>query len=780
MEQYDHLTLRRVSDVLDRRKHGFGDTPKRNSTRHAKKIKEEVAAVIQPTVAKRLLPDAINPALIVKVQVSGHLPDADWQAVDLQTLSQVSNEAVILFSSDTELTEFRRRLDEYSKPPPAGQKSNKYSSLINVIEEIRSLTPEDRIGQVLKAEGFSSIEDFDLNTTYVLDVELWCPEPGMVEVFVDRVIDSFQQNNGILLDRYSPPTGILLRVQGTGRAVRDLLTHVEVATVDLPPKADLEDSELPDPAIDDIGEILAPDPMAVTIGIVDSGINDKHPLLSKVVVGSFGVGGQPGSDGHGHGTSVAAVAAYGDLETMLHSGRFKPRFKIASARVLDDRGRFPETKLAHTLVVEAIRRLNSEYGCRVINLSLADRTRTVNERGTLWSEALDTLALELDIIIVVSAGNTDGDKLYDTYGDNVADAYPEYLFDKDNRILDPAGAANVLTVGSVAHVNGLAANSPLTIKSLASKDDPSPFTRTGPGIRNSLKPDFVDRGGNAVYDIYSQTLKGGTKHPPAGILTLNHRYTERLFKAVSGTSYAAPLVAYKAAMIISEDSNPSANMVRALLALSAQQPEGAIKKLNRNNYEDQHSVFGCGLPDVVKALYSDDDRAVLVAESELGPDQLAIFELPIPTEYQTTGGTREIRVALAFDPTVRRSRKDYLGTELQFDLVRGKASIDEIVEAYRSHTKEERKKKTKLPVLKNSERCDFLPKITSRKLGTLQHGTFTMKRDISKHGDTYYLVVRSTDRWAMSTQAFAVAVMLRHSEQISLYQRLMALIRVRA
>ena len=355
-------------------------------------------------------------------------------------------------------------------------------------------------------------------------------------------------------------------------------------------------------------------------------------------------------------------------------------------------------------------------------------------RDRLWSEVLDNLANELDLVIVVSAGNVDRAKLADTYRDAITQAYPSYLLDPVNRILDPAGAMNVLTVGSVAHSNGLAQDDPLTIQSIASEDEPSPFTRAGPGITDALKPDFVDRGGNSIFDGLNYKLKDGNEHPPAGVLSLHHDYTHRLFKTISGTSFATPLVAYKSAMVMEEYEDPSADFVRCLLAVSSKQPEKGLEKLNSTEPNERHSVFGCGVPDVVRAMYSEDSRVILTAESSLPPDKFAVFELPIPELYQTTTGERQIRVALAFRPSVRRTRKDYLGTGMQFDLVRGKASLDEITEAYRAVSKEERREKVKLPKVGGSEVCSFLPKINSRKLGSLQHGTFTMKKNISTYG----------------------------------------------
>jgi len=67
------------------------------------------------------------------------------------------------------------------------------------------------------------------------------------------------------------------------------------------------------------------------------------------------------------------------------------------------------------------------------------------------AQILDTLAQELDILIVVSAGNYDN--IFGTNGENAdyfQHHYPHYLLEPEARILEPATAVNVLTVGALA------------------------------------------------------------------------------------------------------------------------------------------------------------------------------------------------------------------------------------------------------------------------------------------------------------------------------------------
>jgi hypothetical protein len=61
---------------------------------------------------------------------------------------------------------------------------------------------------------------------------------------------------------------------------------------------------------------------------------------------------------------------------------------------------------------------------------------------------------------------------------------------------------------------------------------------------------------------------------------------------------------------------------------------------------------------------------VLYAEDELPLDHFAVYHLPISEAFQS-GGRRTIRITLAFDPPVRRTRVDYAGIGMNFRLLRG-------------------------------------------------------------------------------------------------------------
>lgn len=158
----------------------------------------------------------------------------------------------------------------------------------------------------------------------------------------------------------------------------------------------------------------------------------------------------------------------------------------------------------------------------------------------------------------------------------------------------------------------------------------------------------------------------------------------------------------------------------------------------------------------------------------LNIDRFAIYRIPIPTEFQT-GGKRTIRVSMAYDPPVRRTRAEYLGTKMDFRLVRG-CPVDHISDHYRSHTGQE----TTHPDLPKKFDCDLKPSKTQRAGNTLQTGSISFTKDTLDYGNEYHLVVRCIGGWATDEvqQRFAVVVELEHQAGVQLYARLRARARV--
>jgi hypothetical protein len=629
--------------------------------------------------------------------------------------------------------------------------------------------------------------DFNDSSLYIADVELWdVGTHDMNERRVAQLRRFIESEHGRVTDQYVGESMVLLRVRATGLLIKKLLYTEYVATVDLPPKPALTVNELLQVSRQDLPEVSAPDDDAPGIAVLDTGLTTGHPLLGPAIGEATSIPQSWGdaSDGHGHGTMVSGLALYGDVEECIRSRSFVPRLTLYSARVLNSQCAFDDDNLITTQMREAIEYFRETYNCRVFNISIGDpRLPYQGGKVSPWASILDTLARELDVIIVVSAGNWEHDSNPQAACDTCLRDYPRYLLDSAARIIEPATGLIVLTVGALAHSanipRGSASNS-VAFRPIAQQGQPSPFTRSGPGLGGSIKPEVCEIGGNQVYDGLIQRARCVAE---CSVVSTNRQYVQRLFATDAGTSYAAPKVAHTAARLFGAFPDASANLIRALLIASAQVPEAATALLKPLGDDAVLQVCGYGRPDLELAQASDEARVVLYAESELAFDNFHIYELPIPSKFIQQKGKRGISVTLAFDPPVRHTRFDYMGVKMSFRLIRGK-TVDEVAEAFRARSQDE------VPVDRLSStkyECGMKPTPTAREGGTLQSATFKMTHTPQEdYGDTYYLVVRCERKWTRDEhgpQRYAVVVVVQHSAPINLYnvlrERVTARLRVR-
>lgn len=710
--------------------------------------------------------------------MTGPLLEEEWAKVGLTILSSDEDRSLVLFSSSDELADFRRKLQAYGAGARGDQVNPSYASFIANVEAIASVEPRDRIGVRAREAGLVEVDDFQAGGEYIVDIELWdLGRRELRERKLDDIVAYAEALGAAELDRHIGPNITMVRLRGDGRVVRPLLAIEEIAEIDLPPEPDLPDVNPDDLALGDLPDLeeLAED--APIIGIIDSGVND-HPLIEDVIAGAIGVPAALGTaDEVGHGTFVGGIATFGDLRAQLGEATLVRQARLCSAKVLNELGRFPNTRLVPRLMREAITQLHEAFGCRIFVISLGDRTKLIE--GTKvgpWAQTLDELVRELDIVIIVSAGNRTPRSHLRV--EEAVTEYPAYLTEAANRLCEPAGGMNIVTVGALANGNGLpaAAAAAVGIRPITERLDPAPFSRAGPGARGAIKPDFTDFGGTLIYDGTTNLLQGGEVRPEAGMLSLHHRPVERLFATKSGTSYAAPLVAYKASQILARFPDASANLIRVLLACSATIPEDTTRRLAMLGEGPTRALCGYGMVDAELASYSDDNRVILYAEDELTIDHFAVYQIPIPRQFQTERGRRSIRVSLAYDPPVRHSRLDYNGVAMSFRLIRG-CDPDAIFEHYRRRTQAE----GPVPEMAARFNCKLTPSSTIREKSSLQSAEVTFSHDVSDYGDAYYLVVRCAGGWSgdVGTQNFAVAVEISHEAEIPLYERLRQQVRVR-
>ncbi|MBX3048974.1 MAG: S8 family peptidase [Anaerolineales bacterium] len=782
--QHQHLNFEKLNIERPRRKIGGpGSRPRRDNRQHGKEILESINLLKQDFESQhRELPPRFDPAMIFALKLEGSIDEIELKRTSLTVLAEEPGGVVVLFSPD-QLSGFQSKIESYSGEIPPNQKNPSYNWVASVTTDMHLWGAQDRMGTKLeKREIVDHLE-------YIVDVEIWVY--GSVEEQHSRRLQLTNfviENNGRILDNFENEFVSLSRISVHGESLKRLLGIDIVQRIELPPEPSVLVSEQIGTSIDAL-EILGPPPEGSPgVCIIDSGVVSSHPLLAQAIgdVRAIPARFGDGVDDNGHGTKVSGLVLCGDVSKAISAGSFEPQIFIYCVKVTNKDNRFDDERLIVNQMADAIRTLHGEYNCRVFNISLGDEEQIyMGGRPSSWAYILDVLARDLDIVIVVSSGNqTTVQGVTGPDANMIISRYPDHLLDDESRIIEPATAVNALTVGSLVNsensYHAVANGNDPGFRVFAPLHFPSPFTRVGPGVNGSIKPDVVEEGGSFIWSRY---VDGFTNDPEQEIVSTNHEFLQRLFTFDKGTSYAAAKVSHLAGLLLREYPHSSANLIRALIGASSEIPATFNR---RYNLPELLRMVGYGRPDPKKALYSSDQRVTLVAEDEIGIDKLHLYEVPIPEEFSSGAGRRRISVTLAYDPPVRTTRLEYLGCFMEFNLFRG-LTIDQIVDWYA-----ERPQGFQPEQFGKAHACPMEPRVRLRSKGTLQKGYFEFSRNRALQeyqGDTLHLLIKCKSGWAtednLATQRYALAITMEHLEEdIAIYnrvqQRLQQQVRVRA
>lgn len=766
-DDLQHLRLERAELANPRRRRpGRGGARPDDPAEHARRLRTQLEAHLRAPADE--VP-GFDTRRLLKLTIDGLQADQLQAIRGLSVVSQEDKRVTVLFATEEGLAEFRSRLNRV-----ASGRSATRSDILFAVQAFDDITPEDRTGPALHAEGAPTTDRFRV------DVELWPLELVTERETMLANFSAFCRERAIaVLDSVNSQAIVLLRVD-LGRArLDDLLRLRDVRQVDLPPRYQL-DFTLLRLSVGEIGAVASPPENAPGLVVLDTGIATNHPVLGPAVGDAQGFAGDGGAaeDAAGHGTAVAGVALYGDVEQCADNRRFVPSLRLFSGRVADAAENEP-SELIENRIARAVTYFRENYGSRVFNLSFGDERRPF--RGghvDRLAATLDTLARQHGVLFVVSAGNFKGTV---QSPQDWKREYPDYLLSDDARIIDPAPALNALTVGSLARHDTSRAgvrfpNDP-AYQPVARRDEPSPFTRTGPGHGNAIKPELVDYGGNFCVDARAQ-LSWVSAARDVGELTTNHEFaTGGLFILESGTSYSAARVSHTATKILSVYPAASPNLLRALLVAHAEVPEPTATRL-QNDKDRMLRVVGYGRPRQEAALYSSERRVTLFSEEQLPEEQHHFYEVPLPDDFFSAPTRRErrITVALAHCPAVRRTRIEYKQNTLTFRVVRAQ-SLDEVTSAYRQLRADE--EEPSIPEM------DFFPSPNRRAPATVQRATRIHRQIDARLRQRPYFVVVTNRRapWGdpMAPEPYALVVTIedRSEHPVQLYSQISVQLRAR-
>ncbi|TGK88586.1 peptidase S8 [Leptospira bourretii] len=414
---------------------------------------------------------------------------------------------------------------------------------------------------------------------------------------------------------------------------------------------------------DNVGELefIEPDETSPTICVIDSGIQENHKFLEKAIQKHLSKSFLPsdpstvdGVKNGGHGTRVAGSVLFGNQ--IPKSGKHQFIAKLANARVLDQTNSMPR-ELYPPALMKAVQS-HYEKDCKVFQLSINSRKSVRQVHMSDWASTIDQLNYETDSLFVISTGNINRETNFlDINNPSVKQhliqgrQYPKYFQEQSAKIANPSQSAFSLTVGSIC-LNDF--DDP-DWKSFGKLNEPSAFTRSGPGIWGMVKPDVVEYGGDYVQEKNSSpNLITKEITSPETV-----RSTASAMSAIGrdkvGTSFSAPKVTHTIARILNQWPNASSLFIRSLVAQSARWPDVELP-LSLN---EKLELFGYGLPSLDRALENSQSRITFYTEGKISPKQAKVYKIAIPEELNRPGDSFDylIEVSLAYKARIRRTRR---------------------------------------------------------------------------------------------------------------------------
>jgi hypothetical protein len=283
----------------------------------------------------------------------------------------------------------------------------------------------------------------------------------------------------------------------------------------------------------------------------DSGVNaDSRFLKDSILDSEYPFGDAKGVD-VGHGSFVASRIIYGDtLKDQISRNELNPDVRALSVCLNGFSDIGSKIRITTDEIIGILRKTVIKWHkqIRVYNLSMSCIPQKSGLSPAVKDDMVHTLAAEIDalcrkydVIFVICSGNFP----YPT-SRLPTQNYPDYFDSNDARIMPPGESMLGITVGSIAKETAAG--------SMAQFQEPSPFTRRGPGFGGYRKPDLVAHGGN----------KGTNWSSHDFLMAVGLHENGDSLAYGNGTSYSAPIVTRFVAKLFELMPIASACLVKAM------------------------------------------------------------------------------------------------------------------------------------------------------------------------------------------------------------------------
>lgn len=418
---------------------------------------------------------------------------------------------------------------------------------------------------------------------------------------------------------------------------------------------------------DVLARISPPEEDAPAVCLLDTGLNEQHPLLKSVAesadMHSYDITNWGTDDRHGHGTPMGGLATYGDLTIPLSSGNpIELTHRLESVKIMPPPGQYNEKHLYGAITRESIARVEIERPDRNRTFCMAVSTTDDRDRGrpSSWSATIDALASGSEDdnrrLVILSAGNTDPNERHRFPNSNLTD-----------EVHDPGQAWNALTVGGYTEKILLDSTRFPGWHPVSPPGDLAPSSCTSMDWQKTwpIKPDIVMEAGNMAINPANGTAD--YIDDALQLLTTHHQFAiGKQLISFGDTSAASALAARLAAIVQTLYPDYWPETIRALLVHSATWTQAMRARWLPGNpkQEDYRRLLrycGYGVPNETALFWSTSNALTLVAQDSLQPffkdedkkvktRDIHLHNLPWPVAtLQELGETEvEMRVTLSY------------------------------------------------------------------------------------------------------------------------------------
>ena len=423
-----------------------------------------------------------------------------------------------------------------------------------------------------------------------------------------------------------------------------------------------------------------------------------------------------------HGTSMASLIAYGNLEAnnecITHKIYVRPILRPV-AGLNSNIEEIPDDILFVDKIHEAVRRLFEPAAgmvapdVKIINLSIGIETRLFYNAMSPLARLMDWLSFQYKVLFIVSAGNhgeaIDLEMKFDDFAKlsmNERDNHVIKIINNNSRnlkLLSPAESMNALTIGATFADKSTFVENPRQIL-LCSDGLANPVSSFGRGINRSIKPDILFEGGRntVTSDIRPGkenmatwrnflTKAPGTLSAAPFVVATDTQKAMYSFGTSNSTAqitheasrcYDALLEIFQNELNYDIPKDYTALIIKSMLVHGAEWGglgnaiSGALGLIGRKQISDYiHKWIGYGVPNIERTLECAKNRITLIGYGELKNGEAHLYDLPLPFDFNKEKIIRRFTATLTHFTPIIPTRQKYRTAQLWYTIEDAKKNL---------------------------------------------------------------------------------------------------------